>query len=88
MKTTDGEITAKDLEDEYRELHERHGITIEDFLVYLETDHSELLAIEFKSRLLKDEHDACSLLTNPFFQQNFYFRVKYHDIKLQAELFL
>ena len=61
MKTTDGEITAKDLEDEYRELHERHGITIEDFLVYLETDHSELLAIEFKSRLLKDEHGKYQL---------------------------
>jgi hypothetical protein len=36
------------LMDEYIALHERSGITIEQFLTYIETDHGELVVIAFK----------------------------------------
>lgn len=48
------EINLKRLEEEYIDLAAR-GVTMEQFLTYLETDHSELLAAAFKARILTDD---------------------------------
>lgn len=44
------EVSVSQLIEEYLELTLRNNITFEEFITYIETDHSELIAEEFRKK--------------------------------------